>query len=87
MSKWFRSKNINPSAHKRLTKCNKPFWCDNLLQLWNNVLEAENAFWQLMLLEGEDVYKCLATHKSNLIKNLEKLRENINMTKCVILTT
>ncbi len=43
MNKWFRSKNVNPSAHKRLTKRNKPFWCDNLQQLWNNVLEAENA--------------------------------------------
>ncbi len=44
MNKWFRSKNVNPSAHKRLKKCNKPFWCENVQQLWNNVLEAANAF-------------------------------------------
>ncbi len=43
MNKWFRSKNVKPSSHKRLKKCNKPYWCDNLQQLWNNVFEAENA--------------------------------------------
>ena len=44
MKKWFRTKNIHPSAMKGLKKCKKPFWNDNLQILWRKVHESENNY-------------------------------------------
>ena len=46
MNKWLRSKNVHPTAHKRLKRCTKPFWNENLSLLWNVLCEKEKQFLQ-----------------------------------------
>ena len=44
MKKSFKRKQILSSKRKKLSKCCKPFWNDNLQCLWNEVRNCENAF-------------------------------------------
>ena len=44
MNSFFRSTNIHPAARKRLHKCTKPFWNNDLQQMWKNVCNAEREF-------------------------------------------
>lgn len=44
MNKWFRAKNVHPSSKKRLHRSTKPFWNDQLQNLWNVLCESEKAF-------------------------------------------
>ena len=34
MNTWFKYTNVHPGAKKKLRRCLKPFWNDNLQELW-----------------------------------------------------
>ena len=44
MKKWLPCKNIHPSAKKRFHRRTKPFWSDELGNLWKILCEAEKCF-------------------------------------------
>lgn len=44
MDKWLTYKNINPSAKRRLRHSVKPFWNDELQNLWNDLCKTENEY-------------------------------------------
>ncbi len=44
LDKFFRSKNVHPTAKKRLKRCVKPFWSDQLQTMWNDLCKRENVF-------------------------------------------
>ena len=44
MSKWFKKKRVFPLGKKKLKKCCKPFWCDELQILWHDLRAKEKLF-------------------------------------------
>ena len=44
MSRWFQSKNVHPTAKKRLRHNVKPFWNEKLKDLWIKLCESEKLF-------------------------------------------
>ena len=44
MKTWLRSKNVNPSAKHRWRHSSKPFWDENLNDLWNQLCQAESTY-------------------------------------------
>ncbi len=44
MNEWFQKKNVYPRAKKRLYRCSKPFWNEDLKLLWNVLCEKEKLY-------------------------------------------
>jgi len=44
MDVWFTSRNINRGAKKRFRNSTKPFWSNELMNLWYKVVESENKY-------------------------------------------
>jgi hypothetical protein len=44
MSRWLKAKNVHPAAFKRFKRSTKPFWNDNLSELWNTVCKREKLY-------------------------------------------
>ncbi len=45
MDTWFISKNVNREAKKRFRNSSKPFWNEELMDLWQRVVESETNIW------------------------------------------
>ncbi len=41
MDKWFRFNNINNCLHKKFRNSSKPYWNENLSELWREMCLAE----------------------------------------------
>ncbi len=44
MDTWFISRNVNRGAKKRFRNSTKPFWNDELMDLWQRVVESANKY-------------------------------------------
>ena len=44
MNVWFKFRNVHPYALKKLRKCSKPFWNDELTRLWKILCDAEKPY-------------------------------------------
>ena len=78
MKKWFKPKNIIGKNKKKLKKCCKPFWCDELQNLWNELRNKENIF--LSIEQGDRVQKRaeFRTAQKNFDRVYRKLERQYN---------
>ena len=44
MNNWFKCHNVHPTAQKKLKRCTKPFWNNELKALWVNLCKKEDLF-------------------------------------------
>ena len=79
MSKLYNSKDIHPSAKKRLRKRSKPFWNDELKSLWNNLCASEKLY---LKASGSERSRLLNKFRSDqklfVIQHIERPRGNID---------
>jgi hypothetical protein len=75
MEQWFQTKNVLPIKKKKLKKCCKPFWCDELQILWNDLRHKEKIFCQQEVMTGVNAEKNLEMLNMILIGHTENLKD------------